>query len=81
MSYFILSWLKLETKVNAPKIKTHYLLWKQLFIVIFKLLKEIIVLQQLLDSAVFLFQQVFDWLTALGPIVLPEVGIQKSKQN
>ena len=45
---------------------------------VFKLLEDIIILQQLLNGAIFLFQQVLDWLTALGPIVLPEVGIKES---
>ena len=54
---------------------------QKLLILIFELLKNVIIVEQLLDAAVWLAEQVFDGWAALLSVVLPEVAVQESMKN
>ena len=64
-----------ETKLTLHFARIRHLLCKKLLVVILELLKNIVILKKLVHGAILLAKQVLNRLTALGPIVLPEVGV------
>jgi len=70
-----LSWLKLAWLRSAR------LLIEKLLVVVAELLQDVLIVEELLNGAAGLREQVFNRLAALGPVVLPEIRVQEPKKS